>query len=62
MELIKHFIDIILHIDKYVHDWVLIYQTWTYLILFVIIFCETGLVVTPFLPGIDVVVHHQGAE
>ncbi|MFZ4399947.1 MAG: DedA family protein [Bacteroidales bacterium] len=44
-------LDFILHIDKYLNEWVSTYQTWTYLILFIIIFCETGLVVTPFLPG-----------
>ncbi|MFZ4401997.1 MAG: DedA family protein [Bacteroidales bacterium] len=44
-------LDFILHIDKYLNEWVTAYQTWTYLILFIIIFCETGLVVTPFLPG-----------
>lgn len=51
MELIKTIIDFILHIDKnlaiIIHD----YQGWTYLILFAIIFAETGFVVTPFLPG-----------
>ncbi len=51
MEVIKHFIDLILHIDKHLVQMVNDYSTWTYLILFVIIFCETGLVVTPFLPG-----------
>lgn len=44
-------IDFILHIDKHLVDIVNEYQSWTYLILFIIIFCETGLVVTPFLPG-----------
>jgi len=51
MELIKHLLDFILHIDQYLSSWVTTYQTWTYLFLFAIIFCETGLVVTPFLPG-----------
>lgn len=51
MELIKHFIDIILHLDKHLVDLVTQYGAWTYGILFLIIFCETGLVVTPFLPG-----------
>jgi membrane-associated protein len=50
-DLIHLLLDFILHIDKYLNDWVSTYQTWTYLILFTIIFCETGLVVTPFLPG-----------
>lgn len=48
MEFILYFI---LHIDQYMIDIVQEYHTWTYVILFIIIFCETGLVVTPFLPG-----------
>lgn len=51
LDLISQFFDILLHIDVYLDQWVTDYQTWTYLILFVIVFCETGLVVTPFLPG-----------
>lgn len=51
MELLKHFIDVILHLDKYLVDLVQQYGTLSYGILFLIIFCETGLVVTPFLPG-----------
>ncbi len=51
MELIKSLIDFILHIDSHLVEIVNNYQTWTYLILFLIIFAETGLVVTPFLPG-----------
>ncbi len=51
IELLKNFLDIILHIDIHLQKWVTDYQTWTYLILFIIIFMETGLVVTPFLPG-----------
>jgi membrane-associated protein len=51
IELLKHFIDFVLHIDKQLFKIVLEYNTWTYLILFIVIFCETGLVVTPFLPG-----------
>ncbi|MBN1144351.1 MAG: DedA family protein [Bacteroidales bacterium] len=45
------FIDFVLHIDKHLVEIVSNYQNWTYAILFLIIFCETGLVVTPFLPG-----------
>jgi membrane-associated protein len=45
------FIDIILHLNKYLDHFVGIYGVWIYAILFVIIFSETGLVVTPFLPG-----------
>jgi membrane-associated protein len=51
MEYITYLIDFIIHIDKHLFEIVTKYQFWTYLILFVIIFCETGLVVTPFLPG-----------
>lgn len=51
MELIRTLIDFILHIDKHLVEIVSDYKTWTYLILFIIIFAETGLVVTPFLPG-----------
>ncbi len=51
MEVIYSLIDFIMHIDKHLIEIVNDYQTWTYLILFLIIFAETGLVVTPFLPG-----------
>jgi membrane-associated protein len=51
MNIINYLIDFILHIDKHLLEIVTDYQTWTYLILFAIIFCETGFVVTPFLPG-----------
>jgi membrane-associated protein len=51
MGIINQLLDFIMHIDVHLNNWVSTYQTWTYLILFLIIFCETGLVVTPFLPG-----------
>jgi membrane-associated protein len=51
IDLFKTFIDFLLHIDLYLQQWVTDYRAWTYFILFLIIFCETGLVVTPFLPG-----------
>jgi len=51
LELIHSLIDFILHIDKHLVEIVSEYKTWTYLILFFIIFAETGFVVTPFLPG-----------
>lgn len=51
MELITWFIDFILHLDRHLTELVAQYHIWVYVILFAIIFCETGLVVTPFLPG-----------
>jgi len=51
MELIKYFIDFILHLDTHLVELVTRYGTFSYAILFAIVFCETGLVVTPFLPG-----------
>lgn len=51
MEAIQAIIDFILHIDQHLVAIVSNYKTWTYLILFLIIFAETGFVVTPFLPG-----------
>lgn len=51
MEAIHAIIDFILNIDKHLVQIVSDYRTWTYLILFLIIFAETGFVVTPFLPG-----------
>ncbi len=43
--------DFVLHVDVHLNGIIQTYGTWTYAILFVIVFCETGLVVTPFLPG-----------
>ena len=51
MELIAAFIDVILNLDRHLQWLVANYGLWIYAILFLIIFCETGLVVTPFLPG-----------
>ena len=51
MDMIKNFIDLFLHLDHHIAAIVAAYGLWTYAILFLIIFCETGLVVTPFLPG-----------
>jgi len=51
LEIIKHLVDFILHIDKHLADIISQYHALTYLILFVIIFAETGFVITPFLPG-----------
>lgn len=51
MDVIKGIIDFILHIDAHLLELTNTYGIWIYVILFVIVFCETGLVVTPFLPG-----------
>src|SRR4051812_10602830 len=51
MDLLKAFIDFVLHLDKHLTELTSQYGQTTYAILFAIIFCETGLVVTPFLPG-----------
>ena len=51
MELLAQFLDIVLHLDKHLTALIQTYGVWVYAILFLIIFCETGLVVTPFLPG-----------
>ena len=51
MEILKNFIDLFIHLDHHINTIVADYGAWTYLIVFLIIFCETGLVVTPFLPG-----------
>ena len=51
MELLMQFFDIVLHLDKHLAVLVQQYGLWIYGILFVIIFSETGFVVTPFLPG-----------
>lgn len=49
--LLYKFIDIVLHLDAHLNEWILLFGPWIYVILFLIIFAETGLVVTPFLPG-----------
>lgn len=51
VDVIRTVTDYILHLDRYVAELVENYGGWALLILFVIIFCETGLVITPFLPG-----------
>lgn len=48
---IKELISIVLHIDQHLNFWVSSMGPWIYVLLFLIIFCETGLVITPFLPG-----------
>jgi membrane-associated protein len=51
MDLLKQLIDVFLHLDRHLAEVVRDYGAWTNTLLFVIVFCETGLVVTPFLPG-----------
>jgi membrane-associated protein len=51
MELIAYLLDFILHIDKYLQAFVTSYGAWVYVLLFAIVFTETGVVVMPFLPG-----------
>lgn len=55
MNLISNFFNLILHLDKYLGAFITNYGTLTYLVLFLIILAETGLVVTPFLPGDSVI-------
>ncbi len=51
MDFVRQLVDFFLHLDRHLSEVIREYGTWTYLILFVTVFCETGLVVTPFLPG-----------
>ena len=51
MDLLEKFLDLLLHLDKHLDELVVQFGPWIYVILFLIVFCETGLVVTPFLPG-----------
>ncbi len=51
MDLLKQLLDFVLHLQEHLHQLTQEYGKWVYGVLFLIIFCETGLVVTPFLPG-----------
>jgi membrane-associated protein len=51
METLRDLLDVVLHLDRHLNEWAGWMGAWLYLLLFVIVFCETGLVVTPFLPG-----------
>ena len=51
MEYLKYVIDFVVHMDRHLDSLVAQFGPWLYVILFLIVFCETGLVVTPFLPG-----------
>lgn len=60
MEWLSTFVEFVLHVDKYLVIILQNYGGWTYALMFILIFCETGLVVTPFLPG-DSVIFALGA-
>jgi len=60
MEILSSFVNFVLHVDKYLVWLLQNYGSWTYALMFLLIFCETGLVVTPFLPG-DSVIFALGA-
>jgi membrane-associated protein len=51
VDALAHAIDVFLHLDVHLAEWASLLGPWLYALLFLIIFCETGLVVTPFLPG-----------
>ncbi|AHH46210.1 membrane protein [Francisella tularensis subsp. holarctica PHIT-FT049] len=51
MDTISALLNIVLHLDQFISTYINILGDWTYLLLFLVIFCETGLVITPFLPG-----------
>lgn len=51
MDTLLHFVNLVLHIDKSLGDFIQVYGAWVYALLFLIVFCETGLVILPFLPG-----------
>ena len=51
MEIIINFVDFFVHLDKYLSTMIQNFGPWSYFIIFLVIFCETGLVVTPILPG-----------
>lgn len=60
MEFMAKAVDFVLHLDKYLNGLIQAFGIWTYLVLFAVIFLETGLVVTPFLPG-DSLIFAAGA-
>lgn len=51
MEFLQQAVDLFLHLDQHLNEWATMLGPWLYVVLFAIVFCETGLVVTPFLPG-----------
>jgi membrane-associated protein len=51
VELLQYALDLFLHLDVHLNEWATTLGPWLYVVLFLVVFCETGLVVTPFLPG-----------
>ena len=51
MDRLRQLVDFFVHLDHHLHEFIVQYGEWAYLLLFVVILCETGLVVTPLLPG-----------
>ena len=51
IDLIEKIVDILIHVDRYIGQFIDQFGMWTYLLIFLVIFAETGLVVTPFFPG-----------
>src|SRR5262252_3333884 len=51
MDSLAQLLDVFLHLDAHLAEWAGVLGPWVYALLFLIVFCETGLVVTPFLPG-----------
>ena len=51
MESLRELLDVVLHLDRHLNEWAGWMGPWLYVLLFTIVFCETGLIVTPFLPG-----------
>jgi membrane-associated protein len=51
LDTLLHLANLVLHIDKFLGEFIHVYGAWVYAVLFLIVFCETGLVVLPFLPG-----------
>src|SRR5690606_19305791 len=53
VEALRSFWDVMTHLDVHLADWSTAMGPWLYVLLFIVVFCETGLVVTPFLPGVS---------
>jgi len=51
MDLLRTLVDYVLHVDRHLEELVRNFESWFYVLMFLVIFCETGLVITPFLPG-----------